>query len=65
MEWILQRAKAFAAAAGAAVIPAIVHAVAGAWDGVMTELPIPASLEATVTIFLVGLLVHAVPNKAL
>jgi hypothetical protein len=58
MDWILQRAKAFAAALAVGVVPVIISAAEKA-----TGFDIPASWEAWVLLAVTGLVVHQTPNK--
>ena len=59
MDWILQRAKAFAAAVATGLVPVIIGAFEKA-----SGFDIPASWEAWALAAVAGLFVYAVPNKS-
>lgn len=58
MDWILQRAKAFAAALAVGIVPVIISAAEKA-----SGFDIPASWEAWLLLAVTGLVVHQTPNK--
>lgn len=62
MNFILERLKAFAAAFAAGIVPPLVHAAVAA-EVTSFGFPISSAWEATVSLFLIGLFVHTVPNK--
>ena len=59
MDWILQRAKAFAGALAVAFVPAVITAFEKSFG-----FDVPASWEAWALAAVTGLFVYAVPNKA-
>ena len=59
MDWILQRAKAFAGALAVGFVPVAIKAFETA-----SGFDIPASWETWLMTAVTGLLVYAVPNKA-
>ncbi len=59
MDWILQRAKAFAATLAVGLVPVVIAAIEKA-----TTFDIPTSWEAWALALVTGLVVHQVPNKS-
>jgi hypothetical protein len=60
MDFILERAKAFAALLAVGLVPVIIKAAEAA-----SSFDIPASWEAWLLAAVTGLIVHQVPNKKL
>ncbi len=58
MDFILQRAKAFAAVFATGMVPVLVKAVEQA-----SGFDVPATWEAWILVTVTGLVVHQVPNK--
>lgn len=58
MDFLLQRAKAFAAAFATGLVPVFISAIEKA-----SGFDIPGSWEAWLLIAVTGLVVHQVPNK--
>jgi Mn2+/Fe2+ NRAMP family transporter len=59
MNFILERAKAFVAAIAVGLVPVIIKAFETS-----SSFDIPPTWEAAIMVFVTGLLVHQVPNKA-
>ena len=58
MDFILQRAKMFAGAFAAGIVPVAIKAFETA-----STFDIPATWEAAILVFVTGLFVHQTPNK--
>lgn len=58
MDWILQRAKAFASVLAVGIVPVLITAAESA-----SGFDIPASWEAWLLALVTGLVVHQTPNK--